>query len=109
LPAYDGLDQVITLGWPTLHEKTKRSRDRIGRVTPLAEILKVREAHGGICWAQQSCRAHPHRRAARLCHAEFYVAGRRIVVGLRKAARGGFFVEGVLSAWHSSALKGRLR
>jgi hypothetical protein len=52
------------------------------------------------CCAEQGCRAHHRRTTARPCHSWPYVAGRRIAVSLREAARpaGGFCEEGALGA-----------
>jgi hypothetical protein len=50
--------------------------DRYGQVTSFAEAFRVREANGGGGWAEQGCRAHLCRSAARLCHAWLCISGR---------------------------------
>jgi hypothetical protein len=55
---------------------------------------------------EQDCRAHRHRIAVRPCQAWTYLAGRRIIVGLWRAAlsAGGVFMDGALGAASAVAL-----
>lgn len=63
------------------------ARDRHGQVTSFAELLRVREANGGGCWAEHGCRARLRRSAACPCHAGPCVSGRSIAVGYTAGER----------------------
>jgi hypothetical protein len=82
LAVLDGPSHVITPGWPDAAREDGAQPRSEWTGQPLAEILKVREANGGGCCAEQRCRAHRHRAAARPCQAWPCVAAHRIVVGL---------------------------
>ena len=75
--ALNGPHQVITPDWPDAACDAEAQPRSEWTGNPLAEILKVREANGGGCWAERVAERTFIGRAARPCQAWPCVAGRR--------------------------------
>jgi len=62
-------------------------RDRQGQVACFAEVCGVREANGGGCWVEQSCRAHLQAGFGHRIRAWPSVSSSRIVISLIEGPR----------------------